>query len=899
MTTARIDWSTLPATVVPVILVAGVPVVLTPAGVHPTAVAVTSGSVDPLFWPGTGTLTETLPDASTLDPVAPLLDPTETFEVYEKASPLKGITTVEPLVFSLVDPGDAATAMLSVREARVTQFLAGDITDADASIPLSSLVGFPASGIACIGRETVTYDSAALNTLLTCVRGKYGSVARCHTAPGESPPIVAAGGPRHWQGRLCTLWLCTLSDDGTTLGDPSLAFAGTVGAGIQILRGMARWSISVDHVAASLSKIDAPPIDLYGYAHFTPDPDWHPLLISHTAPGDWSLNATATAYHNSGWHPDALSFFRDANIVADTLSTHRATAALRADGHVEVTAYGWTDVTNVVSVSAAWDGGGAYGAQYTLVSTGSARYVSTATAPEAFFHLAGPLRIPSALDFARIPTTFSWSVTTAAGMVGTAELAITADTAEHPGWYASITDRDAATQTVTLTPLATESIRIDVGGLDLTSAALAQASRCEARTAAKLGITASGDGPVAALRAASLGIAAVFGQDALSVCIDWDDLERAFNNASNGGLPQAREYSFGAGDDTFLSVLVDELRLRGMCVTIRKGRITGRRLQSFADSEGVVASILETDLLAEGSAEMAVEIIDNREPLATSFEFTVPDVNHKGRTVTVTDTSYLAEFGGGESIKCKALMNLPLYSSAVTALTPLINVAQQVLAPLAEPNRLARLPLTMPQMDLQPGDLVAFTNSRVPNWNGTRGFAAAVCQVQEMRRLLFGGKLQALATLRLQSGEQYGYAPEALIAAAGLSHVSTVVTLDIGSGFGETCFAPDLAPDGTEASNATYGFRVGDKVRLSQIGARTPIADESFTITAINTLGTITLNTVPSVAMTAAAAAQYGVLLRFDTYATAIARQRAVFAWVADATTEVLGSGDDAKRWAA
>ena len=70
MTTARIDWTTAlapGARVVPVILIAGLPAVLTPAGVLPTTVAVSSGTIDPLWWPGTGTLTETLPDNKQLE----------------------------------------------------------------------------------------------------------------------------------------------------------------------------------------------------------------------------------------------------------------------------------------------------------------------------------------------------------------------------------------------------------------------------------------------------------------------------------------------------------------------------------------------------------------------------------------------------------------------------------------------------------------------------------------------------------------------------------------------------------------------------------------------------------------------------------------------------------------
>jgi hypothetical protein len=56
MTTARINWTTAlapGARIVPVILVAGVPVVLTPAGVRATTVSVTSGTVSTTGTPAT------------------------------------------------------------------------------------------------------------------------------------------------------------------------------------------------------------------------------------------------------------------------------------------------------------------------------------------------------------------------------------------------------------------------------------------------------------------------------------------------------------------------------------------------------------------------------------------------------------------------------------------------------------------------------------------------------------------------------------------------------------------------------------------------------------------------------------------------------------------------------
>ena len=209
MTVSRIDWTTalVPgARITPVVLVAGVPVVLTASGVRPLSVALTAGTADPLWWPGSGTLIQTLPGL-TLYPVEDLLDPRETWEVYETASLLEGDVEVEALTFSMLDPSGRATAMVSIREARVAQELAEDLSAAATTVRVGSLVGLPTEGVAAVGRETITYTgtSTTPDELTGVVRGRFGSAARLHTAPTSHPPLVTAGGPRHWQGRLATV----------------------------------------------------------------------------------------------------------------------------------------------------------------------------------------------------------------------------------------------------------------------------------------------------------------------------------------------------------------------------------------------------------------------------------------------------------------------------------------------------------------------------------------------------------------------------------------------------------------------------------------------------------------------------------------------------------------------
>ncbi len=891
MATAHIDWSTAlapGARIVPVILVAGVPVVLTPAGVRPTTVSVTSGTVDALWWPGTGTLTETLPDASTFDPVADLLDPREVFEVFERASPLKGDVRVEALTFSLLDTDGAATALLSIREGRTSQLLAAAVTDTSTSFTLAATGGFPASGIASIGRETFTYASISGNDLVSSLvtRGKYGSSLRAHGAPDAHPPLVVAGGPRHWQSRLATLWLCILSADGSTLTDPTLFYAGTVGAGVQLKGNLSRWSIPLDHITESLSrKLDTQPIDLYGFAHYSTAPEAHPLRVGSATfangPTDSLALQWSGAADNAGWHPDLASFTHAADAVFSAGTTGAGRIQVDTDGKMAVRQQGSNASPRWFSARAAWDVN--ILRDYRVDDdTTPAAWVSAIRAPEACFRLDGWVKIPSAVDFARIPSTLSWSYTTSDGAIGNAVLSLVTETRGGAGFVATVQARDATGQRVRVLP------------------ADSRDPLCVKRTAAKLGVVARGSNVIAALRAGAAGIDALTGQDLYQSAVDWDHLERAFAGAPTGGLPQQREYRFTADADSFLSLLIDEMRLRGMYLALRYGRITGVRLSSLADTESTVASITEADLLTQDGKEIPVEVIDNTEPLATSVVFSIPRAGGDPSKVSIVDTTFQGEFGDGAAVECKALMSVPagIAVSVTDTLSALYAIAQQTLGPLAEPSRTIRLPLSGALLGLQPGDLCAFTHSRIPTWSGARGITAAVCQVQEVRRELMGGRLRATASIRLQSSASVGYCPEVMVAAGGLSAVSPVVTVDATTGWGAQCHAQDRDATGALSTNAVAGFHIGDKVVLSQNGARSPIADEPFTVAAVGTT-TLTLNGNPSSGMVTAAAGQYGVSVRWADYDTATATQHAGFAWVAD-TGGTLGAGSAAgKRWAA
>lgn len=891
MTISRINWAALSPRnqrITPVVLIAGVPYVFTAAGVRPTSVSVSSGTIDRLFWPRTGTLTETLPGAGgTFDPVKDLLDPNETFEISEKLDLLKGEVRVEPFTFSLFDNSGQATALVSRRDSLLNQQLASDIDAVATSIPLVNTAGFPTGYIAAIGRETVTYDGIGGGGLVSATRGKYGSAARVHLSPVAHRGLVTSGGARHWQGRQASVWLCSLSADGLTLSDPTLIFLGSVAAGVQMTHNLTKWSIPLDPAMESLGrKLNLGFVDLYGYAHYTKDTDfYHPCLIVQGGL-DASLTDEAADPNNGGWHPSRESFKADADRRATTVLSGVSSVHMGGDNRFRVQVMASGGVPQVMNVSYCWDT-----ARWDNTRLTDSAFLPTVNpAPAACFHLEGWVKIPTAADFAKIPTTVSWASTTPGGVVGQAALALTADTLNTEGLVAEILGKDTTLQRI----LVAASLP---NRSTLTEAQVAAAARCTSQTRANLGLVARGTSPVAALMAAAKGIDALSGEDLFYSSLDWEGLERAFNHSPTR-ITDAREYRFVNGDDTFLTVLSDECRLHGLCLAIANGLITAVKVGSFSITEPVTTTVSEANILRDGSGqEIPAEVIDNSRPLATSMKFEIPGADPgEPDTLTITDTTYQEEFGDGETVECRALMSLPMGTDLSGIQRSLVDVATQVLGGLAEPSREIRLAVSPHLLGLQPGNIIQFTHSRIPGWRGVRGINAA-CLVTEVRRSLFGGNMRGTVTIRLQSGDPVGYAPEALVAAGGLSASSPVVTLDTTSGWGAACFALPYGASGASTSNPSLGFLVGDKVRLSQF-ARAPIANESFTIVSIDTVAnTVTLDANPTAGMVAAAVA-YGVSLRFSAYGAAVGAQQTNWGWESDQTTQLLNGVDNTKRWA-
>lgn len=881
-TPARIDFAsrfTGPETLAVCVLVAGVPIVLVPAGTAPTTTAVSSGTVDPLWWPGTGTINYALPGAATNSPVKAWLDPGVTWEFARRADPLKGDAKVDALVFDLFDVGGEATAVLSAPRARVAELLTADVSSTDTSVPIGSTSTVPTSGIAWLGREAFIYDGvgggALTLTSAPAARGRFGTRARSVRLNTARPQLVSVGAwPRSWYGRLATVWLCRLS--GATLYDPTLVYAGTVGPGVRRLlaKDRARWQLPIDHVTEVLSRQLAPRgVTLQGVAHYdNVDTIRAPLQRSAF------LGRATGAPHRGGFHADFAGFLRDWNDFA-TVVGYPVRAHL--DGGRLVVVESGLGADLPVPVAAAWNDPPVQDVRTN--GSGVLIWRSRRTPTDTCLHLDGavPLFVPG--DAATIPST------TSVGSDGArAQYVLTAETRAGEEVSAVITG--------TGTSDGTPYVVLGAIGAWASDHERQQATVVTRPTRAELGVEVQGSHVPTALTVAAALLDSYDGGLHEDV-IDWDAISRAFNSVPLGGLPGGRRYVF-RGEDTLLRALSHEARLRGMALCTRNGRLSVYRTAVFASTEETTTTITDGDLIHD----VEPEVIDAPQPVATSMLFALPG----GDAYQWVDDTARAEHGDGETVECLALSWVSADADLSQIAASIQRVAQQVLGALAEPYRVVKVVLGPRFFSLQEGDLVLFSHPRVPTLVGTIGVTEATCQVQDVRQRVFGGAARTEVSLRLQEPDLAGYAPEALVAAGGLSVGGgmTVVTVDTSSGFGATCFARAARPDGSASTNAVDGFTAGDYVVLSQLDSRTPAADEGGTVVSVGT-NTLTLSFAASAGMQTAAAAQYGCVVRFADWTVVDAgsptprdRQER-YLYVADASSRELGSGDPAKRWAA
>lgn len=900
--TQRINYAALgpAARIVPVVLVAGIPVVLTPCGVHPTTVVCTTGTLDTAWWPGTGSLTETLPDASTFDPVKEWLDPGQEWTISTKADLAKGDCSQDALRIDLVDVDNEVTAYLSARDSRLRTGwpLLATVAAGDLVVSLQNSLDMATTGIACIGRETVTFDGIVGNQLQNVTRGKYGSRDRTHAFDVKAPLICYTGLPRSWHGRRVAVFDAVLSGDGLTLTDPTLVYLGVVGKGIWLPEDGHRWQVPVDSVVETLkAEIPYRSVQLEGVQHFGAD-DSRALLSSPCAV-EWYkiVGATEFAYrmglsgvddpakpwNRRGYHADWPGFAADLQLaINNVLGAH-------SPDYLQV---GYT-ASNKLSFSAmvplavggltlkVWAGWMAQAPQQTTGSPGSSLIAGfeVGPLPEVHVPLAGRLRL-STTDFARVPPTLSY-----AGVGSRAAWCLVAE-AGGGTVVSEIISRDAGNDEVTIR---------HVSSTDGAGRAPVATKRQAARLALHLATSRWDHG----VQTVALGLDDVFGQDLYADSVDWSQVSRELDRSSGGVLPRARRWLV-SDKDSLLTTMAQEALSEGLALCMVNGRIGVYRPGDFAGAEGTLWTVGASDMV-KGAPPRVMDTVDN---LVSSVVYKSED----GRvTLRYVDQTYLDEWGEGASVS----LPLPRFYGPVRG----VDGAERPMAPadmneglepgarllleqLGQPQRVITVTLPLPFLGMQTGDLVLLTHPQVPTWSGTRGLTSAVCQVQAVRRTLFGGRARVVAELRLSASEGLcGYAPEALVAGGGLALGSPVVTLDAAS-WGTSGFAPVTTQGGVAVTDGGASwFRAGDKVRLSEIDNETPAADETFTVVSVDpSVPSVTLDANPTAGMVGIAAAALKVVLRYQGWDNVVTAQEP-FGFIADATPTLGAGADDCKRY--
>lgn len=867
-----------PTTLVPVLLIAGVPLVITAEGLHPVAVA-WSGTPDPAFWPGSGSLTQSLPTGDTFDPVRDWIDTRVPLRVSAQVDPVKGDVSERSVAFDLSDPDGAATRWFSARDAYERTLLAQELGPSDTDVFVDTYEPFGSTGgYATVGRETFTYTgrgSAGGAHLTGAVRGKYGSKARLHRAPSYRRPTVAAG-VRYLYGRRATVWIARYDATTGELQDPTLWFDGTVGNGTELVANGTRWHITIDPSSAMLtSKVQAPSVSLFGW-NYTPRPSafppGEPLNVS------WGASVVSlrpsSAFYDNGWKPSRSEFIRAWQNEADALGA--ALYAIYSDDRLTIEGHGATGGADAdLDVIVCWDDPARSRTRVTAGDEPSWR--STHPMPEVCVWLHGWVTIAAPGEWERIPSVLSY-----ADGDSTARWALVAKTDERDEVVADLLERDATNTRVRVLPH-------DVGDAAADQYAATMITR---RTTATLALTVSTGAWWHGIRTAIAAIASEFGADHLDDAVDWDwirDQVRAFPSP----FPTARRYRF-AFEDSLLEPLVQEARLAGFVLTRRRGRIAMVRLAGFASTELASRSITSAD------ATGPISVKECASGLLSGMEL---ERSGDRQPLRVLDVTAQDEFGDGVVVKVRDLGIEAAGATEDHLAQGLVEVSQLIIGPYSEPYHLVNVPLGPTFYDLEPGDLVSLTHPLVPATDGTRGVSGLLCQVVDAERGFAGGEASVRAALRIPEQDLCGWAPEAPVAAGGIS--GAAVTLDNTTDFGPSAFAPDTDGEGnpvTDAGASWFGAaRSGANavVVLSQFGVASPIPDEMFTV--LSVAGPVlTLSGSPSASMVAAATGALGVLVRFAGYDDATASRQHEYAFIADAAAGVIPAGGaNPYRWAA
>lgn len=897
MTVERLDWQTAArdgATVVYGVLIAGLPYLLVGDRVTVSSVAWTD-TADPAWHVGTSPTTR---------PWLKLDD----LVIEERIRPLDGGIDVSSITLRLADIDGGVTAVLGARDALTVSTLADNISASSTTVLVRSVAAAPSSGVAHIGRERITYTGKATGParLTGCTRGTAGTKARRHQlVQGQAPQRVYFGDALPFTlGRRVTVWALRLT--GTEATDPTLIYDGRVGQGTRMGDRGAAWEIPVDHASKALAEETRPTeVLVYGFGHYS--------STSATADLETVPDAAAYTLLCAGW------------AVPGSTGAYIALSTQEGDGwtaNAEVFRERWNNAARAAMTGTGWEIQiGDDGRPFVDVRTNSppapaGRRLTVSYGWAIPGENAHPADRASTLQEARcylapFPEACVWMVDRVHLDASDAAVIPSAPTPGGSGVFAQWgleMERDNGV-------LDKATLRVTIGGvtgnvlggvipMDLTGTPVPGSPGTSlygaevlitkpTRAALRLSVqnTERATGWWDAVRYGVLqSLDDLRGLDHLADSVEWERVG-AVARGQQPWSPQRRYWI--TPESAPMSVLRDEAALSGLMLCTWRGRISVARVREPSATETVTRTITQADLRQKQHPTMR----EVRDGIISSVKIRLPPYGDDD-WIRVIDATAVTESGAGAEITTR-LARGATAGDGFNAInrdpglrTAMETTVLNLIAPWTRPYRLVTVPTDLRAVDVEVGDVIALDEWLLPSGAGTRGISGRGVVVGHRRDYVAGRVDLHLRVSAALAGWAPAYAVDSI--------AGDELTLDDPYPTSGAGFAPEYTAAGAQRDDLGLEYlAAGDKVRLVEVGNRTPYAPQAFTVVSVDaSLRRVTLSSPPGGTWATLATSSYGkVLLIPETHANSLATQRQ-YVYVADGSTVVLSTGDPARSWA-
>lgn len=859
--------------VIPCLLIAGLPVILIPGGV--TLTGWTAGLIDAAWWPGSSF-------SGFSAYLRSWLSLSDGIEWEERAQPVQPeMLDIGAMTVHVNDPGlradgtgGAATALFAQRDSIEATWITADVTTSTTTVAVSSTDGFPASGFIYVGRETMAYSSKtstsfAVGTVAN--RGRFGSPVQHHWYVGNgnaaiANPEVTSAAPEIIGRTALLFWLRVTGAGVVTEG--SLAYYGSIGAGVVLDDGSERWSLRIDHAVKRLAlPLRGETVSVSGYVSDAPEAaqgvtsetlTGFPCTYERWIDSSGSLYATnilttaAASPNNGGWHPTSESYVESLNLAGSTILGFTSLQYQLVGGRLRMSAdYG----ANLYEAFVGW--GWDRPSETSLASIGTDNdYTSGKQFPTAWVPIVRDSKVYlSASDWSFVPAIPSSPIASVYYLVAFGD--------GDDAMYARITSKASSGGRYWLVVSAVTSAedRLDSFGFYAFGFIVTEPS------SARLAVEVEAATWIDAIEALLTSFDVTLGDISADV-FDFTDMRAVVAQYPAGPFATNRRYVVDLTTN-ILELVTNECRLNGFTLVLRNGRISITRISDFAPTEESLYTLTTSDLHID---EPRPRYARGHDAIVNAMKFVSKQT---GITVNVVDATSLSRYGAGRTT-LEANAPDQITGTAVNLAGAYLELARQaatVLGPLRYPYEYVMVSTTLAFAGIQVGDLVMLDLWRVPDQQTARGISKLGQVLSRSWRVYGTDSARMDYTLRISPTSLQGWAPACLVAAGGIT--GAVVTVDTTT-FGATGFAPSQSDGGARF------FEVGDAVRLVEIGSATPTASTQHTVGAVSGT-TITLNPAPSAGFATLAAAALKVMVIPDDW-TVVSASQQLYAYLSNAS---------------